>query len=524
MRNRNPRTQQKNARPNSRFSEQFPGARDPQKSQPGSRRVYVPRKGSKVGPQGHLHSPRGPKSEFEAVENGVEKFSIIIRNVAQEMDLRDRLDPEPAPLAKLDYETELKVKNAAIRKFWTLHNLPDKPSLVIPSPLPRHYRSTSKRRIIRKGARWEWDFFLERMGAGKGDHEILEPHSHAAIFAHALAKLNEEPYRNLANSLNFLIVRGDTELMVIFNVFRLNADSVRKTKMLAEHLKNLQGVSVAAAHVFYDSSRSNYYIEAQVSPGPFRLKRLFGPEFLPIQVGEFRYFLHPTGFFQVNPSILPRVIAEVENALKPGKTDRFLDMYCGCGLFTFPVSRYCDNAVGVEGSATACDAARQSAAFLRSRNTRFISGKIDAKSIMKQLPPPDGTPEVLLLDPPRQGTAPGLIPALAERKPRRVAYMFCEVDTLPAEVSKWRKQGYMLAKVLPFDMFPGTNNLEVLVVLLPDKFGLLNRKPKPQAMGSQMKEEIPVKPKPQVNAAPGKQRPPMRSGMRGKPSRKAPRR
>jgi hypothetical protein len=33
-----------------------------------------------------------------------------------------------------------------------------------------------------------------------------------------------------------------------------------------------------------------------------------------------------------------------------------------------------------------------------------------------------------------------------------------------------------VAKAVPFDMFPGTNNLEMLVVLIPDKYGILNRK------------------------------------------------
>ncbi len=491
MQNRNPHNPRNHRQRNpqalpDRSESTFPGAkkkRDP-KTASGRRfglgpkedgRVYKPRK----GPQGHLHASRSNLREKPEIET-VQKFSSVLRDVAQEMGLREKLDAEPAPLAKLDYETELKLKSAAIRKFWTLHNLPDKPSLVIPSPKPRHYRSTSKRRIIRKGARWEWDFFLERMGAGKSDHEILEPLAHEAIYKQALEKLNEAPYRGLANSLNFLIVRGHPDLMVIFNVFRLNAEVVRKARMLVEHLANREGSGVKAAYLFYDASRSTYYIEAQVSPGPFRVKQLLGSEYLPVTVEGRRYFLHPTGFFQVNPSILPRVIEEVQNALKPLKGDRFLDLYCGCGLFTFPIAEGCHQTVGVEMSPVSIEAARKSQAAGKIHNIHFVAGKIEPSRLPKLIPPTDGRPEIMLLDPARQGTAPGLIHALAERKPRRVAHLFCDMDVMPAEIGKWRKQGYMVAKVLPFDMFPGTDNLEVLVVLLPDKFGLLNRKkPKP---------------------------------------------
>ena len=404
-------------------------------------------------------------------------FAALIREVATEKGLGPKLDPEPAPLALLDYDAEIELKTESIRKWWTQHNLPDKPTRVVPSPLPRHYRSTSKRRLVRKVDRWRWDFFLERLGgAAKAGMDALEPASHEAVYKLALEKLNEDSYRPLAASLNFLIVRGGDELMVVFNVFRLNADVVRKAGLLAGHLERAVGSKVKAAHIFYDKTRSDYYIESRVSEGAFRVKTLFGPEFMPIIVSGRRYLLHPTGFFQVNLSILPRVVDEVINALKPLKTDRLLDLYCGCGLFTLPAAAMCAQAFGIEGSSISIDAAGRAAGAARARNIRFTSGRIDAKSLLRMLPPPDETPEILLLDPPRQGTAPGVIPLLASRKPRRVAYLFCDMNVMPAEIDRWRRQGYMVAKAVPFDMFPGTHNLEMLVVLIPDKYGILNRK------------------------------------------------
>ena len=430
------------------------------------------------------HDARRDEALAGAAGAARDAFSALIRQTAGDLGLGPKLDPEPAPLALLDYKTELDLKNASIRAWWTQHAIPDKPGLVIPSPLPRHYRSTSKRRLIRKGETWRWDFFLERLGGtAKAGIDALEPAAHEAVYKFALEKLNEEPYRALANSINFLIVRGDAEQMVIFNVFRLNADVIRKAKLLGEHLSKISGAKVVAAHVFYDKTRSDYYIEARVSEGPFRLKTLFGPEFLPITVEGRRFLLHPTGFFQVNTSILPRVIAEVTNALKPRPDDRLIDLYCGCGLFTLPVAASCAEAYGVEGSPVSIEAALKAAGAASRRNTRFTAARMDAKSLPRVLPPADGRPEILLLDPPRQGTAPGVIPLLAARAPRRVAYLFCDMNVMPSEISKWRKQGYMVAKAMPFDMFPGTNNLEMLVVLIPDKFGLLGRKkPKVEAV------------------------------------------
>jgi hypothetical protein len=45
--------------------------------------------------------------------------------------------------------------------------------------------------------------------------------------------------------------------------------------------------------------------------------------------------------------------------------------------------------------------------------------------------------------------------------------MFCNMDIMPAEISRWRAAGYMPARGVPFDMFPGTNETEVMVLFGP---------------------------------------------------------
>src|SRR5690606_32192238 len=119
------------------------------------------------------------------------------------------------------------------------------------------------------------------------------------------------------------------------------------------------------------------------------LKKLVGPEFLPIDVAGRKYFLHPLGFFQVNLSILPRLIEEVKRALKPAKDVRLLDLYCGCGLFTFPLAAECGEALGVEFSPVSLDAAAITAGRERTRNTRFKAGKLETARLHKLLPDVD---------------------------------------------------------------------------------------------------------------------------------------
>ncbi len=403
-------------------------------------------------------------------------FGGLLRQLAGESGASISLGPEPSPLAGLPYETELDLKNRTLRRFWEMRGLPDQPSRIVPSPAPRRYRSTSKRTLVRR-THWEWDFFQERAGGAAADPWILETPAHEAIYRKALEKLREGPYQGLARNLNYLIVRGDKEQMILFNLHHVSAEMVRKARLLSDHLAGIPEAKVVGAQLFRDASGSTYYLEA--AAGPNRLKRFFGPEYLSMEVSGRRYFLPPAGFFQVNPSLLPRLVEETIRSLKPQTGDRVLDLFCGCGLFTLPAAGFCREVFGVEWSGKSIAAAVKAAHAAGIRNARFVAGKIEAAKLPRLLPPP-GTdfPEVILLDPPRQGTPPGLIPELARRKPRRVVHLFCDMNVMPVEIEKWRKHGYMVAKVAPLDMFPGTDNLEVLVLLLPDRFGLLGGKPR----------------------------------------------
>ena len=55
----------------------------------------------------------------------------------------------------------------------------------------------------------------------------------------------------------------------------------------------------------------------------------------------------------------------------------------------------------------------------------------------------------------------------AARRPGRVVHMFCNIDVIEGEIFRWRKAGYVPVRAVPFDMFPGTDDTEILVLLTP---------------------------------------------------------
>jgi tRNA/tmRNA/rRNA uracil-C5-methylase (TrmA/RlmC/RlmD family) len=75
--------------------------------------------------------------------------------------------------------------------------------------------------------------------------------------------------------------------------------------------------------------------------------------------------------------------------------------------------------------------------------------------------------DAILLDPPRSGTDKEVIEYIAARKPTRVLHIFCNVDIMPNELKRWTESGYSITRAIPFDMFPGTSAIEMMVLLTP---------------------------------------------------------
>ncbi len=358
-------------------------------------------------------------------------------------------------LAPLSYKDELKVKNEAIKEFWEVNRLPRGPQPVVASPMPRNYRTTSKRRIEMNPGDLRFNAY----------DSILEPEEHNAIYRLLFEKLITPAYKPLAYALNWIIIRGTYKYrVVIFNVKKMDANIVRKLKQISEVLKQ-SPFHVTAAHAYLDTTESDYYLESKRPTDGLGFKQLFGPRELSLDLGHFRLKYPVTGFSQINESQIHNLIKAAGRLLGLEAGDKFLDLYCGYGLFSFALGEAAKSVLGVEWEGPSIESAKASAKFLK-KNYRFIAGKIDEQFVQMRLPRAiPGEPERILLDPPRKGCEPGVIRALAMRKPVRVCHVFCGTDEIPDSLKEWERYGYRVKEVLPLDLFPGTPHLETIVAL-----------------------------------------------------------
>ena len=365
------------------------------------------------------------------------------------------------------YDKELPLKTGALLRFWQDHALPVPLSPLVASPAGRGYRTVTKRRVFssRKG----WVLGLIDTSIGGYHHAFpvvrcaIEPREHAAIYATANESLSKPYAASLAERLRYIIIKGSyAEFTVILNVIDSSPQVVKGANTLSKALTRAHK-QIAGVHLYEDTSDGRYYLGGD-DPGEKRMKKLFGRGSLFQRIGGRPFLYGPGSFSQVNQSIVESLVDTAARLLVLQNGQTLYDLYCGYGLFSLSLAPRVKRVVGAEISRTSINAAIANAERQKVSNARFLRSDITAEAIntiMKGASPED----VVLLDPPRNGTAPGVIEEIAARKPARLLHIFCNSALIQREMKRWKTGGYRGARAIPFDMFPGTAAVEILVLL-----------------------------------------------------------
>ena len=161
------------------------------------------------------------------------------------------------------------------------------------------------------------------------------------------------------------------------------------------------------------------------------------------------------------------MVSTARELLQPSADSALYDLYCGYGLFSLCMSKEVKSVTGVELSPYAVDSAASNAKRMHAENARFHRQDISAESIFKTLQR-CGRKDIVILDPPRKGAAEGVIESIASQKPARVLHVFCNIDLIPDDLAGWKKNGYAVSEAVPLDNFPGTDDVEMMVLLKRD--------------------------------------------------------
>lgn len=119
--------------------------------------------------------------------------------------------------------------------------------------------------------------------------------------------------------------------------------------------------------------------------------------------------------------------------------------------------------IGVELNQDAVRDAVQNARRNHMDNIQFYHN--DASRFMTKMAQDGERADVVFMDPPRAGSTQEFVEAVAILKPRRVVYVSCNPETMARDLKAFGKKGYKAMEAWPFDMFPHTENTEVVCLL-----------------------------------------------------------
>lgn len=187
---------------------------------------------------------------------------------------------------------------------------------------------------------------------------------------------------------------------------------------------------------------------------------LYGKDYFYEELLGLKFRISPFSFFQTN-SLGAEVLYETARGYVGETADKIVfDLYSGTGTIAQIIAPVASKVVGVEIVEEAVEAARENAAMNGLSNCEFIAG--DVLKVIDEL---QDKPDLIILDPPRDGIHPKALEKIIDFGVDRMVCISCKPTSLARDLVVLQERGYQVEKVCCVDMFPATANVETVCLL-----------------------------------------------------------
>lgn len=187
---------------------------------------------------------------------------------------------------------------------------------------------------------------------------------------------------------------------------------------------------------------------------------LYGRDYIYEELLGLRFKITPFSFFQTNTLGAEVLYSKTREYVGELKDRVVFDLYSGTGTIAQVLAPVAAKVVGVEIVEEAVAAAVENAAANGLDNCRFIAG-----DVLKVVGGLEDKPDIIVLDPPRDGIHPKAILPIIDFGVETIVYVSCKPTSLARDIVIFREHGYEVEKACCVDMFPGTANVESIVLL-----------------------------------------------------------
>lgn len=214
----------------------------------------------------------------------------------------------------------------------------------------------------------------------------------------------------------------------------------------------LEGKIVGILHTLNDS-------QADIVQSD-RTDILYGQDYFFEEILGLKFKISTFSFFQTN-SLGAEVLYETAREFIGETKDKLIfDLYSGTGTIAQLLAPVAKKVIGVEIVEEAVIAAGENTALNGLTNCEFIAG-----DVLKVIDSIEEKPDLIVLDPPRDGIHPKALDKIIDYGVERLVYISCKPTSLARDLVLLQERGYKVEKVCAVDMFPNTVHVETVVLL-----------------------------------------------------------
>ncbi len=193
---------------------------------------------------------------------------------------------------------------------------------------------------------------------------------------------------------------------------------------------------------------------------------LYGKEYIYEELLGLKFKITPFSFFQTNSLGAEILYQKARDYIGDTKDKVVFDLYSGTGTIAQVLAPVAKRVVGVEIVEEAVEAARENAGMNGLENCRFWAG--DVLKVVDEL---GEAPDLIVLDPPRDGVHPRALEKILDFGAERMVYIACKPTSLARDLDILQKRGYRARRIGCVDLFPSTYHIETVCELVRESAG-----------------------------------------------------
>ena len=253
---------------------------------------------------------------------------------------------------------------------------------------------------------------------------------------------------------HLLLRRGDATGELLVNLVTSSQGDFEEETYVDMLLElELEGTIVGILHIINDSLSDVVKSD--------KTKLLYGRDYLTDRLYELSFKVTPFSFFQPNTKGAEVLYSLVQDYIGDTKQSIVYDLFSGTGTIAQVLAGVSKKVIGVEIVEEAVIAARENA-----KNNGLTNCEFHAGDVFQVLDEITELPDVIVLDPPRDGIHPKALPKILAYGVDRIIYVSCKVTSLARDLEMFHEAGYRVVRVSGVDQFCQTVHVEVVAELV----------------------------------------------------------